>query len=74
MERTETIRRQVYGYLVANEGASRDEITATLKADPEGFADLSETDVHRALSDMEAEGVVFQLSTGTIGGDRYAVV
>lgn len=70
--RDEQVRRAVFTYVKANQNARRDEIESTLGANPE--LAISPPEITRALKDLEAEGVVFQLSSDPIDGDRFATV
>lgn len=71
-QRDEQVRRAVFAYIKANDTARRDEIEATLGANPD--LDPSPPEITRALKDLEAEGVIFQSSTSVIDGDRFMVV
>lgn len=50
----------------AKGGVSRDELAAELR--------LSEAEVQPAISELLHEHRIFELSVGTIGGDRFAAV
>lgn len=71
-QRDEQVRRAVYTYVKANTDPRRDEIEATLGANPD--LEATPPEINAALKDLEAEGVIFQLSSHVIDGDRFAVV
>lgn len=62
----------VFAYVKANDMARRDEIEATLGANPDN--PVSPPEITAALKDLETEGVIFQTSASVIDGDRFMAV
>lgn len=71
-QRDEQVRRAVFAYVKANDMARRDEIVATLEANPDLAPSAAE--INAALKDLDAEGVIYQTSSSVIDGDRFIVV
>jgi hypothetical protein len=73
MDRETRVRNRVYAFIKANTNPSRDEITATLAADPNATA-VTEVEIHQALRSLLADRLIFETSVGTVGGDRFASI